>query len=81
MYGVFLPSHLVVESAAFTDAILMCCMCCPACFFVIFSTCLCSITPPKPPVFEDTLTTDAPAASEEKGMSIPVIGSSEDLFQ
>ncbi|XP_035771342.1 poly(A) polymerase gamma [Neolamprologus brichardi] len=34
-----------------------------------------NITPPKPPVFEDTLTTDAPAASEEKGMSIPVIGS------
>lgn len=34
-----------------------------------------NITPPKPPVFEDVLTTDAPAASEEKGMSIPVIGS------
>ncbi|XP_005735192.1 poly(A) polymerase gamma isoform X1 [Maylandia zebra] len=34
-----------------------------------------NITPPKPPVFEDALTTDAPAASEEKGMSIPVIGS------
>ncbi|XP_044070040.1 poly(A) polymerase gamma [Siniperca chuatsi] len=35
-----------------------------------------NITPPKPPVFEGTLTTDAPApASEEKGMSIPVIGS------
>lgn len=54
-----------------------CAVCCPACF----STCLCSITPPKPPVFEDALTTDAPAASEEKGMSIPVIGSSEYLFQ
>lgn len=36
-----------------------------------------SITPPKAPVFEGTLTTDAPPASEEKGMSIPVIGSSE----
>ncbi|KAM4599332.1 poly(A) polymerase gamma-like [Fundulus diaphanus] len=34
-----------------------------------------NITPPKPPVFEGTLTSDAPAASEEKGMSIPVIGS------
>ncbi|MEQ2276784.1 hypothetical protein XENORESO_009371, partial [Xenotaenia resolanae] len=34
-----------------------------------------SITPPKPPVFEGTLASDAPAASEEKGMSIPVIGS------
>lgn len=34
-----------------------------------------NITPPKPPVFEDALTTDAPAAGEEKGMSIPVIGS------
>lgn len=39
-----------------------------------------SITPPKPPVFEGTLTTDAAPASEEKGMSIPVIGSSEFLF-
>lgn len=34
-----------------------------------------NITPPKPPVFEGTFTTDAPTASEEKGMSIPVIGS------
>ncbi|XP_031694283.1 poly(A) polymerase gamma [Anarrhichthys ocellatus] len=34
-----------------------------------------NITPPKPPVFEGTVTTDAPPASEEKGMSIPVIGS------
>eukprot|EP00064_Thunnus_orientalis_P004639 superscaffoldBa00000426_g4651 len=34
-----------------------------------------NITPPKPPVFEGTLTTDAPPTSEEKGMSIPVIGS------
>lgn len=35
-----------------------------------------NITPPKPPVFESTLVTDAPPpASEEKGMSIPVIGS------
>ncbi|XP_071387524.1 poly(A) polymerase gamma [Centroberyx affinis] len=34
-----------------------------------------NITPPKPPVFEDSLTTDTPPASEEKGMSIPVIGS------
>ncbi|KAM9345460.1 poly(A) polymerase gamma-like [Symphorus nematophorus] len=34
-----------------------------------------NITPPKPPVFEGTLTADAPPAREEKGMSIPVIGS------
>ncbi|XP_034040450.1 poly(A) polymerase gamma isoform X1 [Thalassophryne amazonica] len=34
-----------------------------------------NITPPKPPVFEDSLATDTPPASEEKGMSIPVIGS------
>ncbi|XP_067385352.1 poly(A) polymerase gamma isoform X3 [Channa argus] len=34
-----------------------------------------NITPPKPPVFEGTLNTDASPASEEKGMSIPVIGS------
>ncbi|KAG7999896.1 Poly(A) polymerase gamma [Nibea albiflora] len=34
-----------------------------------------NITPPKPPVFEGTIATDAPPASEEKGMSIPVIGS------
>ncbi|XP_030234341.1 poly(A) polymerase gamma isoform X2 [Gadus morhua] len=34
-----------------------------------------NISPPKPPVFEGSLTTDLPAASEEKGMSIPVIGS------
>lgn len=35
-----------------------------------------NITPPKPPVFEGTLATDAPpAVAEEKGMSIPVIGS------
>uniref|UniRef100_A0A672FKJ9 polynucleotide adenylyltransferase n=1 Tax=Salarias fasciatus TaxID=181472 RepID=A0A672FKJ9_SALFA len=36
-----------------------------------------SITPPKPPVFESSLNPDAPSASQEKGMSIPVIGSSE----
>ncbi|XP_017293457.1 poly(A) polymerase gamma isoform X2 [Kryptolebias marmoratus] len=34
-----------------------------------------TITPPKPPMFEGTLPTEAPAAAEEKGMSIPVIGS------
>ncbi|CAG6017996.1 poly(A) polymerase gamma isoform 1-T1 [Menidia menidia] len=34
-----------------------------------------NITPPKPPVFDGTLITDAPPTSEEKGMSIPVIGS------
>ncbi|XP_068183829.1 poly(A) polymerase gamma isoform X2 [Antennarius striatus] len=34
-----------------------------------------NITPPKPPVFEGNPTTEAPFASEEKGMSIPVIGS------
>ncbi|KAG7229895.1 hypothetical protein INR49_009613 [Caranx melampygus] len=34
-----------------------------------------NITPPKPPVFEGSLNTDNPPASEEKGMSIPVIGS------
>ncbi|KAK5853657.1 hypothetical protein PBY51_014792 [Eleginops maclovinus] len=34
-----------------------------------------NITPPKPPVFEGTLTTDTHPAGEEKGMSIPVIGS------
>ncbi|KAM4607222.1 poly(A) polymerase gamma-like isoform 2-T3 [Polymixia lowei] len=38
-----------------------------------------NISPPKPPVFEGSLTTDVPPAippvSEEKGMSIPVIGS------
>ncbi|XP_034407870.1 poly(A) polymerase gamma isoform X2 [Cyclopterus lumpus] len=34
-----------------------------------------NITPPKPSVFEGSLATDAPPASEEKGMSIPVIGS------
>ncbi|KAE8280337.1 Poly(A) polymerase gamma [Larimichthys crocea] len=34
-----------------------------------------NITPPKPPVFEGTMATDTPPASEEKGMSIPVIGS------
>ncbi|XP_062286050.1 poly(A) polymerase gamma isoform X1 [Scomber scombrus] len=34
-----------------------------------------NITPPKPPVFEGTPTSDAPPSSEEKGMSIPVIGS------
>ncbi|XP_032409035.1 poly(A) polymerase gamma [Xiphophorus hellerii] len=34
-----------------------------------------NITPPKPPLFEETLSPDAPAAGEEKGMSIPVIGS------
>lgn len=39
-----------------------------------------SITPPKAPVFDDTLSTDPAPASEEKGMSIPVIGSSEYLL-
>ncbi|XP_038155396.1 poly(A) polymerase gamma isoform X2 [Cyprinodon tularosa] len=34
-----------------------------------------NITPPKAPVFESAPTPDAPTASEEKGMSIPVIGS------
>ncbi|XP_029961724.1 poly(A) polymerase gamma-like isoform X1 [Salarias fasciatus] len=34
-----------------------------------------NITPPKPPVFESSLNPDAPSASQEKGMSIPVIGS------
>lgn len=34
-----------------------------------------NITPPKPPVFEGTLNPEVPSASEEKGMSIPVIGS------
>ncbi|XP_068597096.1 poly(A) polymerase gamma [Brachionichthys hirsutus] len=34
-----------------------------------------NITPPKPPAFEANHTTDAPPANEEKGMSIPVIGS------
>ncbi|XP_060943016.1 poly(A) polymerase gamma isoform X1 [Limanda limanda] len=34
-----------------------------------------NITPPKPPMFEGTLTPDAAPATEEKGMSIPVIGS------
>ncbi|XP_027861736.1 poly(A) polymerase gamma-like [Xiphophorus couchianus] len=34
-----------------------------------------NITPPKPPLFEETLSPDTPAADEEKGMSIPVIGS------
>ncbi|KAG7274230.1 hypothetical protein CRUP_007667 [Coryphaenoides rupestris] len=34
-----------------------------------------NISPPKPPVFEDSLASDMPPASEEKGMSIPVIGS------
>ncbi|KAF7663810.1 hypothetical protein LDENG_00198000 [Lucifuga dentata] len=34
-----------------------------------------SITPPKPPAFEGSLTTDPPPAIETKGMSIPVIGS------
>ena len=46
-----------------------------ATFFQIFNLISCSITPPKPPV-EGTLTTDDVSASEEKGMSIPVIGSS-----
>ena len=31
-------------------------------------------------MFEGTLTPDAAPATEEKGMSIPVIGSSEYLF-
>ncbi|XP_076017057.1 poly(A) polymerase gamma isoform X2 [Genypterus blacodes] len=34
-----------------------------------------SITPPKPPVFEGSPTTDTSPATETKGMSIPVIGS------
>lgn len=34
-----------------------------------------NITPPKAPVFEEPLASDAPLATEEKGMSIPVIGS------
>ncbi|XP_037321300.2 poly(A) polymerase gamma isoform X1 [Pungitius pungitius] len=34
-----------------------------------------NITPPKPTVFEGPVTADAPPAVEEKGMSIPVIGS------
>ncbi|XP_077438483.1 poly(A) polymerase gamma isoform X2 [Vanacampus margaritifer] len=34
-----------------------------------------NITPPKPPVFETTLTPEVPPASQEKGMLIPVIGS------
>lgn len=56
------------------------------CFSNVFALCASSdsiqysITPPKPPVFDGTLTTDTPSASEEKGMSIPVIGSSECLF-
>ncbi|XP_003963692.2 poly(A) polymerase gamma-like isoform X1 [Takifugu rubripes] len=36
-----------------------------------------NITPPKPPVFEGTLPTDDVPTSEEKGMSIPVIGSKQ----
>ncbi|XP_061819086.1 poly(A) polymerase gamma [Nerophis lumbriciformis] len=36
-----------------------------------------NVTPPKPPVFEATLTTEAPPASQERGMSIPVIGSKQ----
>lgn len=48
-------------------------------FPVLFTSgiCLFSITPPKAPVFEEPPATDAPIATEEKGMSIPVIGSSE----
>ncbi|CAN9499575.1 unnamed protein product [Ophioblennius macclurei] len=34
-----------------------------------------NVTPPKPPAFEGTLAPEAPSASQEKGMSIPVIGS------
>ncbi|XP_041866773.1 poly(A) polymerase gamma isoform X2 [Melanotaenia boesemani] len=34
-----------------------------------------NITPPKPPVFDSTLSPEAAPTSEEKGMSIPVIGS------
>ncbi|XP_013887935.1 poly(A) polymerase gamma isoform X2 [Austrofundulus limnaeus] len=34
-----------------------------------------TITPPKAPLFDGTLPPEAPAAPEEKGMSIPVIGS------
>lgn len=34
-----------------------------------------NVTPPKPPVFEGTVPTEAAPAAEEKGMSIPVIGS------
>ncbi|XP_030011604.1 poly(A) polymerase gamma isoform X2 [Sphaeramia orbicularis] len=36
-----------------------------------------NITPPKPTVFEGSIATDAPPATEEKGMSIPVIGSKD----
>lgn len=40
---------------------------------------ICSITPPKAPVFEATQTPEVPPASQERGMFIPVIGSSECL--
>ncbi|XP_077351375.1 poly(A) polymerase gamma isoform X2 [Festucalex cinctus] len=36
-----------------------------------------NITPPKAPVFETTLTPEAPPASQERGMLIPVIGSKQ----
>ncbi|XP_054654846.1 poly(A) polymerase gamma isoform X2 [Dunckerocampus dactyliophorus] len=36
-----------------------------------------NITPPKPPVFEGNPTPEAPPASQERGMSIPVIGSKQ----
>ncbi|XP_061692951.1 poly(A) polymerase gamma [Syngnathoides biaculeatus] len=34
-----------------------------------------NITPPKPPVFEATITSEVPPACQERGMFIPVIGS------
>nr|XP_057920350.1 poly(A) polymerase gamma isoform X2 [Doryrhamphus excisus] len=36
-----------------------------------------NITPPKPPVFEVNATSEAPPANQERGMSIPVIGSKQ----
>ncbi|XP_061645768.1 poly(A) polymerase gamma isoform X3 [Phyllopteryx taeniolatus] len=36
-----------------------------------------NITPPKPPVFENAITPEVPPTSQERGMFIPVIGSSE----
>lgn len=41
------------------------------------SVCVCSVTPPKAPLFDGTAPPEVHAATEEKGMSIPVIGSSE----
>lgn len=53
-------------------------MCLWPCVIVCLNTN--SITPPKPPMFDDSLSSDPAPASEEKGMSIPVIGSSEYQF-